>query len=105
LTADARFCALSVCDRQVLLLFRQGASSTPSQTPGGVIPGHDATGSSHLAFSIAASELQDWERRLADEKIRIEGKVSWPRGGFSVYFRDPDGHLLELVTPGTWSIY
>ena len=26
-------------------------------------------------------------------------------GGHSVYFRDPDGHLLELVTPGLWAIY
>ncbi len=26
-------------------------------------------------------------------------------GGTSLYFRDPDGHLLELVTPGIWSIY
>jgi hypothetical protein len=22
-----------------------------------------------------------------------------------VYFRDPDGHLLELLTPGVWSTY
>ena len=27
------------------------------------------------------------------------------RGGHSVYFRDPDGHLIELVTPGCWQIY
>ena len=105
LMADARFCALSVSDRQVLLLFRKGATTGPSETPGGVIPGHDATGRSHLAFSIVASELQDWERRLADKKIAVESKVSWARGGSSLYLRDPDGHLLELVTPGTWSIY
>ena len=29
----------------------------------------------------------------------------WPRGGESVYFRDPDGHLLELATPGLWPGY
>ena len=23
----------------------------------------------------------------------------------SIYFRDPDGHLLELATPGLWSVY
>jgi len=27
------------------------------------------------------------------------------RGGHSIYFRDPDGHLLELATPGLWAIY
>ncbi|HWQ03343.1 MAG TPA: glyoxalase, partial [Candidatus Nitrosotenuis sp.] len=26
-------------------------------------------------------------------------------GGRSIYFRDPDGHSLELVTPGVWPNY
>jgi len=26
-------------------------------------------------------------------------------GGRSIYFRDPDEHLLELITPGCWSVY
>jgi hypothetical protein len=26
-------------------------------------------------------------------------------GGASLYSRDPDGHLLELITPGCWAIY
>ena len=25
-----------------------------------------------------------------------------PRGGESIYFGDPDGHLLELAAPGLW---
>jgi len=35
----------------------------------------------------------------------VEGRVDWPAGGKSVYFRDPDGHMLELATPGLWRIY
>jgi hypothetical protein len=31
--------------------------------------------------------------------------VVWPEGSTSIYFRDPDGHLLELVTPGLWPNY
>jgi catechol 2,3-dioxygenase-like lactoylglutathione lyase family enzyme len=31
--------------------------------------------------------------------------VGWPRGGRSVYFRDPDGHSVELATPGLWETY
>ena len=37
--------------------------------------------------------------------IAIEGRTTWKRGGESIYFRDPDGHLLELATPGLWAIY
>lgn len=105
LMADQRFCALSVADRQVLLLFRKGASASAMTIPGGTIPPHDGTGTSHLAFSIPASDLAAWEQRLAGHGVAIESRVRWERGGWSVYFRDPDGHLLELVTPGCWAIY
>ena len=26
----------------------------------------------------------------------------WPRGGLSLYMRNPDGALVELATPGLW---
>ena len=28
----------------------------------------------------------------------------WPRGGRSLYFRDPAGNSVELVTPGLWGL-
>jgi catechol 2,3-dioxygenase-like lactoylglutathione lyase family enzyme len=37
--------------------------------------------------------------------IAIEERTKWEGGGESLYFRDPDRHLLKVVTPGTWSIY
>ena len=37
--------------------------------------------------------------------IAVEGTTTWSRGGRSIYFRDPDGHLLELATPGLWTVY
>jgi catechol 2,3-dioxygenase-like lactoylglutathione lyase family enzyme len=78
----------------LLLLFKRGAS-----------PDHDSTGHQHLAFSIAAADLEAWEQRLAARGIAIEEKKRWERGGASLYFRDPDGHLLELATPGVWPVY
>ncbi len=105
LGGDDRFCVLSVADRQVLLLFKRGASTQSIPTAGGIIPPHDGSGHLHLAFSIAASELPAWEKHLAAKGIAIESKVSWPRGGWSIYFRDPEQHLVELVTPGCWPIY
>jgi catechol 2,3-dioxygenase-like lactoylglutathione lyase family enzyme len=59
----------------------------------------------HIAFSVAAGELPAWQERLAEADIAIEGRTKWLRGGESVYFRDPDGHLLELATPGLWPGY
>ena len=44
-------------------------------------------------------------RELGEQGVAIESKVEWPRGGASLYFRDPDGHLVELITPGCWEVY
>lgn len=103
--SDERFCALKAGSQQVLLLFRKGACNTASATPGGVIPPHDGSGQLHLAFAISKEDLGYWEEELRQKGIAIESRVEWPRGGRSLYFRDPDGHLVELVTPGTWPIY
>jgi catechol 2,3-dioxygenase-like lactoylglutathione lyase family enzyme len=92
-----RGCALAA-GRQVLLLFRKGASR-------GITSPHDGDGELHLAFAIPAAELGPWEAWLAENGIPIEERKEWERGGISLYFRDPDRHLLEVVTPGLWSIY
>ena len=105
LTRDQRFCAFNVGGQQVLLLFLKGASAAPMRIPGGVIPPHDGHGQSHLAFTIDAAEEAAWTGHLESSGVAIESRVEWPRGGFSLYFRDPDGHLLELVSPGCWEIY
>jgi catechol 2,3-dioxygenase-like lactoylglutathione lyase family enzyme len=93
-----RGCAMQAGTRQVLLLFKKGASRA-IQSP------HDGDGELHLAFAIAASELASWEAWLAENEIAVEEKRSWELGGQSLYFRDPDRHLVEVATPGVWSIY
>lgn len=96
---------LSVGGRQVLLLCKKGGATRPRRLAGGVVPPHDGTGHLHLAFSIRASDVGRWERWLREQGVPIESSVHWERGGRSLYFRDPDDHALELVTPGTWAIY
>ena len=94
LTDDTRLCALHAGDRSVLLLFKKGATRDT-----------DATGAIHIAFGIPRSELPNWERWLATQGVAVESRQTWKHGGEALYFRDPDGHLLEVVTPGVWSIY
>ena len=105
LQGDDRFCALSVAGRQVFLIFKKGGTLQPMPLPGGVLPPHDGSGQLHFAFSIPEADLAAWEQRLGENDIAIESRVTWPRGGRSIYFRDPDGHLVELITPGCWAIY
>ncbi len=102
---DDRFCALAVPGNTVLLLFLEGGTSEPVHFPGGVIPPHGGSGDLHVAFKISADSVAACERALADEGIALESKVTWERGGTSLYFRDLDHHLVELITPGCWPVY
>jgi len=105
LSSDTRFRAYDVGGDSVLLLFRKGATSETVHLPGGTIPPHDGEGRLHVAFAIAADELRGWEARLGQHHVAIEGRTRWPRGGESIYVRDPDQHLVEFATPGIWQIY
>jgi catechol 2,3-dioxygenase-like lactoylglutathione lyase family enzyme len=105
LTSDSRFHAYDVGGASVLLLFRRGATTETVHMPGGTIPPHDGHGPLHVAFAVGADEIAEWEKRLAEHGVAIEGRTRWTRGGVSIYFRDPDGHLLELATPGLWATY
>jgi len=105
LQSDVRLCALDVSGKDVLLLFLRGATLEPVSSPGGIIPPHNASGHSHLAFGIPATDLAAWESKLAEANVAVESRVHWERGGESLYFRDPDNHLVELATHGVWPTY
>jgi catechol 2,3-dioxygenase-like lactoylglutathione lyase family enzyme len=102
---DQRFAGYVAGPRSVLLLFKRGSTRETVHMPGGTIPPHDGQGTLHVAFAIPTDELDAWEQHLKSHDIAIEGRTDWPRGGKSIYFRDPDDHLLELATPGLWPNY
>jgi catechol 2,3-dioxygenase-like lactoylglutathione lyase family enzyme len=83
----------------VLLLFR--AAETLKGT---ILPAHGARGPGHFALGIAADAFEAWRLHLSARGVAIEHEVHWPRGGRSLYFRDPDGNSVELVTPGLWGL-
>lgn len=103
--SEERMCTLAVAPAQVLIIFKRGATLKPVPAGDSVIPPHDGSGPQHFAFAIAAAELDAWKAHLAAQGVAIESTVKWPKGGTSLYFRDPDGLLVELATPGLWKNY
>ncbi|SEP83409.1 Catechol 2,3-dioxygenase [Loktanella sp. DSM 29012] len=102
-TSD-RLCAMNVNGQSILLLFHKGGTADGAVADGeNDIPPHDADGRIHFAFETSHDELNDWITHLDQHDVEILSRTSWLRGGKSIYFRDPDGHLLELAaSPGLW---
>src|SRR4051794_40415731 len=63
---------------------------------GGPMTSHGARGPGHVALGIAAASLEAWRERLGLYGVTIEKEIDWPRGGRSLYFRDPAGNSIEL---------
>ena len=99
-----RLHALTVPGGQILLLFAIGKSVRPTDTPGGRIPPHDGHGQLHVAFEIGGDDIEQARTHLRGLGIPIESEVQCSRGGHSIYFRDPDGHLVEFVTRDCWGL-
>lgn len=105
LDEPGRMRALDVAGRQVLLLFLVGASDRENPVPGGVVPPHDARGRIHVCFAIPGDALDAWERHLGALGVPVVARVHAEQGATCLYVRDPDGHLVELATPGLWDVY
>ncbi|MBV9136998.1 MAG: VOC family protein [Hyphomicrobiales bacterium] len=100
-----RLVAFDAGNHGVLLVFQEGATSEDVRTDEGVIPGHDGQGRLHLALGIETESLDEWRRQLAAHNVEILSETHWKGGGTSLYFHDPDGHVIELATPGLWANY
>lgn len=84
--------------RDMLLLF-DAASARET----GAVPSHGADGPGHVALDVPdAPALDRWKAHLAMADVPIEHEHDWPGGARSVYFRDPSGNSLELITRGAW---
>ena len=77
----------------------------PDETiKGGRLPSHGSSGPSHIALGIPRESIDQWKDHLRGHGIEIEKETQWPKGGRSIYFRDPAGNSVELVTRGLWGL-
>ena len=88
-----------VGEASVLLAFLAEATLKGDQ-----LPPHGASGPDHFALGIEAEAFDAWRNLLQVNGVSIEKEVEWPKGGKSLYFRDPAGNSVELVTPGLWGL-
>ena len=88
------------CGNAMLLLFNPAKTHQPT----GLVPTHGADGPGHVAFSLNPSDIEAWRAHLERHTVPIETEVQWPKGGFSIYFRDPAGNSVELATPQLWGL-
>jgi catechol 2,3-dioxygenase-like lactoylglutathione lyase family enzyme len=88
-----------VSEGNVLLAFLPQATLKGDQ-----LPAHGATGPGHFALGIEAEAFDTWRNLLHGHGVAIEREVEWPGGGKSLYFCDPAGNSVELLTPGVWGL-
>ena len=97
---DDRGAALQVgSGPSVLLLFRAEVTSQ-----GGMLLPHGTTGAGHVAFRIEPKEIPAWRERLRTHGVPIAQEFTFGDNPPSIYFRDPDGNVLELAVATIWAL-
>lgn len=90
--------------QQMLLIFNPVATQVPPASGALPVPPHGAEGEGHVCFRATAEEIVTWRDRLEALGVPIEADFEWPRGGRSIYFRDPAGNCLEFAEPRIWGL-
>lgn len=67
------------------------------------LPAHYGSGWIHLAFEVSPDAYEDWKNKIKKAGVKILAEETWSNDLRSFYFRDPDGHLLEIAQESIWS--
>jgi catechol-2,3-dioxygenase len=57
----------------------------------------------HVAFEIKKEDYENWKNLLKTNNIIIEKELKI-RDSKSIYFRDPSGNIIELITENFWPV-
>lgn len=58
----------------------------------------------HFALEIDKENYDTAKHMLNEKNVKIGKEVTWQKGTNSIYFRDPAGNLVEIITPGSWPV-
>jgi len=91
------------CGPGVVLIFDpRTTANQPTTVNGAPVPLHGARGAGHIALAAPETDLPSWRAHLETHGVEIESEVRWPRGGRSLYMRDPAGNSVEIASPTVW---
>ena len=91
------------CGAQVLLVFCAQATRQPPRPDSRLpVPPHGTEGPGHFCMAADPGSLPAWRDHLQSCGIEIEADFTWPKGGRSIYFRDPAGNSIEIADPAIW---
>jgi len=93
------------CGDGVLLIFNPERTIEPPAPDAKLpVPPHGMRGQGHVCFRASEEEIDSWKARLSGHGIAIEAEFEWPKGGRSIYFRDPSGNSIEFANPKIWGL-
>lgn len=93
------------CGGSIVLLFNADATRQPPHPDARLpVPPHGAVGAGHLCFAATEAEIDAWKTYLTAHDVAIEAEFEWPKGGRSIYFRDPSGNSLEFANKSIWGL-
>ena len=86
------------CGPGVLLLFDRAKLAERDEP----IADHGSEGPGHVCLLAPEGAYEDWKARLAAASVEIAHEQEWPKGGQSLYFRDPAENLVEIADRDIW---
>lgn len=92
------------CGAQVLLVFdAQATNQPPAPDARLAVPPHGTQGAGHFCMAAQSGMIEAWKTYLESQGVAIEADLTWPKGGRSIYFRDPAGNSIEIADPAIWA--
>jgi hypothetical protein len=52
----------------------------------------------HIAIEVELDDLLSTGERLEADGLDVRGPFRWPGGRLSIYFRDPEDNVAELIS-------